>query len=351
MTIELDVHELQDMIDEGYIRVRKHPELDLCILNYTEKCAYEKNWNPTTLMCRGLVIDGEYNIVARPWEKFFNYGEVGAADIQLGDLVHVTDKVDGSLGILIPGHDIVATRGSFESEQAIHATKLYQERYAGKWDRDPDITYLFEIVYPENRIVLDYGDQDDLVLLGGVDTDSGAQWTLDLLHEWTWRTTRDFGYMTLAVALAMPPRSNAEGIVVQSADDRLLKIKQEDYVRLHRIVTGLNERVVWEAMKDGNLNELLRSVPEEFHEWVEGKRANLASEYRAIAFCACETYESIWLPAIDRKVFAERAAKFNNRSLLFLLLDGNAEKFREAIWKQIKPRGDTYMKHVSEDEV
>ena len=47
----------------------------------------------------------------------------------------------------------------------------------------------------------------------------------------------------------------------------MIKIKQEDYVILHRIVTGLNERAVWEHLMthNGDYSELLESVPDEFY--------------------------------------------------------------------------------------
>ena len=46
------------------------------------------------------------------------------------------------------------------------------------------------------------------------------------------------------------------------------KIKQDDYVALHRIVTGLSERTVWQHMTDGRpLAELLDGLPDELHTW------------------------------------------------------------------------------------
>ena len=45
----------------------------------------------------------------------------------------------------------------------------------------------------------------------------------------------------------MPPRSNAEGVVVRTGLD-MVKIKQEDYVALHRILTMTSARMVWEHL-------------------------------------------------------------------------------------------------------
>lgn len=197
--------DLKQAIDDGYVRVQHHPELPLRILNYSEKVQWEKAWTSVTLTCRGLIVDDEGNIVARPFGKFFNYSEHPEGSLDLGAYAVVTDKQDGSLGILYPTPDghAIATRGSFTSDQALHATKIWQERYADKVTVYPDTTYLFEIVFPENRIVCDYGDLDDLVLLGGVDIVSGIPIRTSLIRYPGPRTTT-FGYTTLAEALAAP---------------------------------------------------------------------------------------------------------------------------------------------------
>ena len=52
----------QEEIDKKYIRVNKHPDLDLYIYNYTQSAQFERHWNEWTMMCRGLVLDGEGNI-------------------------------------------------------------------------------------------------------------------------------------------------------------------------------------------------------------------------------------------------------------------------------------------------
>ena len=86
-----------------------------------------------------------------------------------------------------------------------------------------------------------------------------------------WPVTDTFAYGTLAAALAAPPRPGAEGLVVRYIEQppqRLVKIKQDDYVALHRIVTGLSERTVWQHMTDGRpLAELLDGLPDELHTW------------------------------------------------------------------------------------
>jgi RNA ligase len=253
------------------------------ILNYTEKAAFEGYWNNVTLNCRGLIIGPFCDIIARPFPKFFNYGQPGCPTIDLDEEAVVSDKMDGSLGILyrekMTGKYSIATRGSFESEQAIHATEILRTKYA---DYIPPggVTMLFEIVYPENRIVCDYGDMDDLVLLGSVHNASGDSWEgADIDWDWPGPIAEVFPYKTMREALAAKPREGKEGFVVHLYVSGIrVKIKQEDYIALHRIVTGLNARSVWEAMLTDSVGELVEKIPDEFHEFIRGVETDINNE-------------------------------------------------------------------------
>src|SRR3954449_120205 len=272
---------LAEMVGGGYIRTQTHPSLPLLIHNYTEKAQYENVWNAATLACRGLVVSRDGRVLARPFAKFFNHGQPGAPELDLDGPVAVTDKADGSLGVLFPtpGGWAVATRGSFDSEQARHATKVWCSRYAGAFQPPAGLTLLFEIIYPGNRIVLDYGDLDDLVLLGAVEIATGRSLGPGAVAGWPGPKVESFAYATLAEALAAPPRDNREGLVVHfTGPGSRLKIKYSEYVRLHRIVTGLNARVVWEAMGNGQLDELLEPLPDEFHAWASDVAAGLTAQ-------------------------------------------------------------------------
>src|SRR4051812_48075484 len=264
LTDLFDAALLGTMIQEGYVRVQRHPTDPLLIHNYTERAQFAQIWNPVTLACRGLVTTLDGTVVARPFPKFFNHGQPGAPEVDLAAPVRVTDKADGSLGVIYPdgtGGFAVATRGSFASDQALHATAVLRDRY-GHWAPPAGLTVLVEIIYPGNRIVLDYGDLDDLVLLGAVDLGTGATYGTEAVPDWPGPVVESFAYPTLADALAAPPRAGREGLVVWFPDtDLRVKLKYEEYVRLHRIVTGLNARVVWEGI--GDLDALVEPLPDE----------------------------------------------------------------------------------------
>jgi RNA ligase len=338
----LDLDLLTDMLDQGYVRTQTHPDRPLAIYNYTEACQYAGVWNTATLACRGLIVDtGTDTVVARPFAKFFNHGQPGAPAIELDEPVSVTDKLDGSLGILYadgPGW-AVATRGSFGSEQARHATAVLAARYPG-FAPPPGLTVLFEIVYPANRIVVDYQGMDDLILLGAVDIASGVSAGPEAVAGWPGPVAESFTYPTFGAALQAPVRAGREGLVVHvPSSDVRIKIKYEEYVRLHRIVTGLTTRTIWEHLSGhGDLAEFLAPIPDELHPWVRTVAAELESTVDTIAGTVEAVYSSIVdeLPAgWTRKDFALRAASHPERGCLFLRLD--TKDYRPLIWQRIRP--------------
>lgn len=177
----LDPRLLNEMLDEGMVRKQYHPTEPLAILNYTERATYSKTWNEVTLQCRGLIFNTEtQDIVARPFSKFFNYGEHPEGAFDLDAEVIVTDKMDGSLAILYwepnSGLPAIATRGSFASPQAKWATAWFR-KYADYAFFKRERTYLFELLVGWNRIVLEY-DWEGLVLLGILDTETGHDFDL-----------------------------------------------------------------------------------------------------------------------------------------------------------------------------
>lgn len=349
---------LASMVELGYVREQVHPSEPLCILNYTDKATYEKMWNEVTLACRGLIYNMvDEDIVARPFEKFFNYEEiVDHLEVKSDDYVEVTDKADGSLGILyhepISGDWSIATRGSFASDQAKHATAVFR---ALDWrPPDRDITYLFEIVYPENRIVLNYGDRDELILLGGMVIDTGVDLgpaEARFLGGWHYTSIKTFSIRFFKDALGLPDRENAEGIVVRFLKSGMrVKMKQADYVALHRIVTGMNDRVVWERLGAGETPDGIKhGLPEEFWPWVDQVADSLHVQ-------AEQTLLSIWEAYLDvlfelpedftRKDFALAVKDHPLKKYLFLQLDGKT--CYPLVWSTLKPAATRSL--VEDDE-
>lgn len=348
--------ELTAAIESGYVKVQDHPGLPLRIFNYTERATYDRAWSDVTRQCRGLIADASGVIVARPFGKFFNYGEHPEGSLDLAAPAEVTDKLDGSLAIMYPTGDAVhpwavATRGSFTSDQAKHATSLLITRYRD-FEPPEGMTVLWEVVYPLNRIVVDYGDTDDLFLLGAVDIATGESTGPDWVTGWDGPVAETFSAATLAEALAIEPRRNAEGVVVHlTGTGTRIKLKQDDYVALHRLITGMNARVVWERLGEGEtLDDLCRGLPEEFWPWVREVGADLAAERDRLAGEAAAEHQRILASLPEgwtRKDYALAAQKSPLRAWLFLLLDGRDPSAK--IWHSLRPSGQRSLVAASED--
>ena len=341
----LDTTALTSAVEAGLVRVQRHPDRPYVIYNYTEACQYANAWTAVTLACRGLIVDEPTStVLARPYPKFFNHDQPGAPELVADAEVLVTDKADGSLGVVYRDADgwAVATRGSFASDQARHATAVLRSRYAG-FTPPGGMTVLVEIVYPENRIVIDYSGLDDLILLGAVDIATGRTFGPDAVPEWPGPSVERFAYATLAEALAAPPREGREGLVVHfTGTDQRVKIKYADYVRLHRLVTGLTPRTVWAVLANGGeLDELTEPLPDEFHVWVRKVADGLTAEVDALAARVEEAYATIVVGLPDgwgRREFAVEALKSPDRGALFLRLDG--KDYRPGLWQLVRPAGD-----------
>lgn len=376
---------LQAEIDAGYVRVGRSGD-GLSIYNYTEKSSYDHHWTPVTLRCRGLIArDDTGEILAWPFPKFFNHSEHGhgnpwAPDLPSADTPFtVFDKIDGSLGIVFydPRRDIVqgtqwrvASRGSFNSEQARWARRYINMRddsgLAITRRLEPGYTYLCEIVYPENRIVVNNGTWEDLVLLAVYDEDGHE----DMLerssqhrHDWRGvgtivadyrdvdRTLEQLAAMAAdskeLVSGAVKSGTAMEGYVLRYATGLRVKIKLADYVRLHAILTGMNERTIWEVLATGGaLDDLLESVPDEFMRWARGVAARLRAEHDAYVVAAHLAYANVFREGASRKEFALEAARTDYSGALFRLYDGKA--IDELAWKSCRPSGEA--KFASDEE-
>lgn len=324
----INLEEIHHMIAEGYITAREHPNGTLKIYNYTPSAQYERVWNDSTLACRGLILNDVGEIIARPFKKFFNLSEHRPEEIP-NEPFEVFDKLDGSLGILY--HDgekyAIATRGSFVSEQAIRGTAMLH-RY--DLHRIPTgVTLLFEIIYPSNRIVVNYGNREELVLLAAIDNTTGKDVPLPDIG--CSIVGRYDGIENLA-DLQKFENDADEGFVIRFRNGLRVKVKFSEYLRLHRLLTQCSSKVIWEHLSTNRpLDELLDRVPDEFYSWVRTTQADLLNRYQAIE----EQAKSVFRTFDTRKETAMYIMQQEHSDVLFRILDD--KDYAPTIWKKLKP--------------
>ena len=265
------VNGFEDWESLGNIGVRVHEEYeDLFIFNYTAAAAFANEWNDYERACRGLIINGQTGeIVARAFDKFFNWGESDrftTANIKL-----VQEKMDGSLGVLYryDGEYFIATRGAFGSPQAIVGTEILSNYdLSGLPD---NLTLLFEIIYPDNRIVVDYGDQKKLTLLAARDRFTGEYIDNEIVNELADRYgfERPIVYEGMSIDRLLElkeeiPASEAEGFVVLFEDGCRYKFKGLEYLKYHRFLQGVSWKNTVIAHRDGDVDGIIETIPDEF---------------------------------------------------------------------------------------
>lgn len=288
----IDIEQFREREAQGLITCRTHPTAELLIWNYTPKCQFDRAWDEVTMQARGLITKPDGTIIARSFSKFFNMEEY-QGQIPLKHLrpFTVTEKMDGSLGILyfIDNKPYIATRGSFTSEQAIKANEILYNKYKGFISFSPSIssyTCLFEIIYPSNRIVVDYGDREDLILLAFINTETGEELDLHdprIIDMWRFPVVKQYDGIGDIDELKKLEEPNKEGFVIRFENGLRLKCKFEEYVRIHRTVFGTNARTVWEYLKEGKpLAELTDRIPDDFATWVKSISRDLSDRYRSI---------------------------------------------------------------------
>lgn len=332
MKISLEI--LNQYQSQGLLYQQVHPTLPLSIWNYSEKVQYDSLWDDITLSCRGLVTDDKGNVVARPFRKFFNIEEGKHTPTEQ---FQVFEKMDGSLGILFFYGDewVFASRGSFTSDQALKFKEIFTKKYKTSHLYTPN-TYLFEIIYPENRIVVDYGNIEDVVMLGEINTESGDELDLNHYTNSIFNVVKEYNGIKDYSSLKSLVDNNAEGFVVRFSNGDRMKIKGEEYLRLHRIMTNLSTTSVWEILStNGKIDEFIKDVPDEFFKKIQDFAFDLSLRYYNLMKEYTECFEIIKNKTEDRKSFAEESKRYPHPSLLFGLLDG--KDISPMIWKMIKP--------------
>ena len=329
--------------NDGLLYKQTHPTFPLTIWNYTPDVQYGEKWDDITLQCRGLVTDNEGNVAARPFKKFFNIEENKHTPTSEFE---VFDKMDGSLGIMFKynGEMVCATRGSFTSEQSKWMTE-----FALKYNYQNIIvdgfTYLFEIIYPENRIVVNYEGQERLVLLGIINTETGEELPYNDLFE-GFDVVKKYDGIRDYSELKGKVEQNSEGFVVRFSNGDRMKIKGEEYLRLHKIMTNVSTTGVWELLSSGgDINEFLKDVPDEFYKKVKDY-ADLLNYgfYRVSEDCGKSHHYFRYGKYNDREIeptkkqFAEHVMNHGHppyRAVMFAMWDG--KPYDKLIWNVLKP--------------
>jgi RNA ligase len=373
---------LAKYLEAGLVQRGTHDTFPLDMYTYTRQTVYENNWDSVTSKCRGIIVNRDtLEIIARPFEKFHNYGAVvgyyaGAggptAAGALGEPV-IWEKMDGFLCTAYPwdGRNYIASKGSFHSPHAKWATAEFNRAIVKKGysvDGGPlreGHTLVFEGLNKDLRIVVDYGKRQELVLLAVINNETGEELEPEKLREFA----KSAGFslplqnnLTLAEATRRTLRDQPEGepqeegfVATWYRDGQppfRLKIKYVEYLRLHRLVTGMSPKNIWETLSQGlDVSEYVNNSTPWFKAWFEKWQRAFMVEYSRIDFAGRRLYNAAqdYVARVyplgyntlnelkdARKVFADYVNVQNKEyaGVAFAILDG--KQVAPIIWKKVK---------------
>lgn len=236
----------------------------LFVIKYKNRVFYDNLWTPELQQCRGLVLDSEYNVVVRPFDKIFNYMENGTTFDRV-DIVTYTRKVDGFMGAITYSEEyghIYSTTGSLDSDYA-KLVKKHLQRYED-YIKNPNLTMLFEICDVSDPHIIK--EDEGAYLIGAVSKRGwhNTETSLDLIAEdgEFMRFKSSIGRFSDVVKLSKECKH--EGYVVRLLNDhsKFLKLKSPYYL-VSKFLARKNGNNLVTMLE--NVKETKKTVDEEYY--------------------------------------------------------------------------------------
>lgn len=347
----LKTHSFRQLEDEHAVCARPNALHDKFSLNYDMVMA--KPGDPVSEQCRGLVlrpteklvvegwedaIVGHTDVLAWPMNRFYNHGDINAAKIDWTDpALRIYEKLDGTMIVVYwdPLHTkwYAATRAVSEADHPMNgdldpmtfsdlffdALRKTREATSEKpitWDVDgydkvihlnKELTYVFELTSPKNRVVVRY-DVPRVTLLAARHTQTGKELaieTMRLEHVKRPQTWEFKDVLALEKFVDCSDPAELEGAVVCDSRFRRLKVKNKSWVLSSRAkdMVTVSRRSALEAIIMGKIDDVLplleTSIAEQLLTMNEQMQTYLTSIDRKFAVLYADA-------AGNRKHFAEQ---------------------------------------------
>lgn len=240
---------------------------------------------PLCQVCRGIILeevfDDIWNPVCYPFDKFFNYGEGEAAEIDWRTAI-VREKIDGSLIKFwadTRGNWHMSTNGSIDAFKAPVSDSVEEytfgdivERALGcNWlsfcrELDKNYTYMFELVSPDTRVTV-YYPYDGLYYLGQRHRGTMIE---EYNYDPVWRNfgicePRVYHLRSLddCISLVDEFTKDEEGVVVSDGNFNRIKVKSPEYlIAAHCANNGkLGLRTAVRIIREDKVDDFLAYAP------------------------------------------------------------------------------------------
>lgn len=290
---------------------------------------------PEVQEARGIIIDTKtLEVVCWPFRKFGNYGEYYADSIDWST-ARVQEKVDGSIMKLWNDGERwrVSTNSTITNDQPVRfgshsLTNLFWEAAEKQHldtDRlDPSETYIFELVSPDNTIVIEY-PETAIYHIGTRSNVTGEERNEDIgiMRPASYPLHSLDACIEAAGKLNAGGKVSREGYVVVDSHWNRVKVKSPDYVAVHHLLSEMSERKLIEAVLDGEADEIRSYYPQTEDAFGRYERA-YARIIETTERCL-EEFRNMWESAgHDRKAFAMavRGMSYYDARLAFRAISG-----------------------------
>lgn len=345
---EKEIKELQEAILKpdfkisDYGRISEFRDGELSIFSYTNAAVFSssKSWNNYEKTCRGLILNNQTGeVIAKPFDKFWNLFQDGLRPHYSYNLIALMEKLDGSLGILYRknGEYKISTRGVLNSPQSIWATNFLNQ-YFNLSDLDENVTLIFEIIYPENRIIVDYQNREDLVLLGAYNRKTLKELdfyseVIPLANKYGFTLPHIYHFTSLEDVIAETGKIknfDIEGWVLlyRTPDGNFerYKVKTDFYLEAHKVVDELSYENLLPIVSANKIDEIAPVIPEHRKERFNKMISNILNEHMIVEMDAFKLYEKFVQEKATRKDIGLYFKDANDKekdlmSLVFLMID------------------------------
>lgn len=225
--------------------------------------------------CRGLIFDRDGKIMSRPFHKFFNLNERDETQAHLIDLKKehtIYEKMDGSMirPIISGGRTRLATKMGLTDIAADAEKWILNHEYGDEMMFQLEsfmlmgYTPIFEWVSPKNKIVVEY-NKEDLILLAIRHNITGEYIVDDIVTEFT--PVPGYGSVNDTIhdyVAKNRGREEREGDIIRFVDGHMIKVKNDWYVKLHKLMDDIRfEHKLISKILNNEIDDIVANLPED----------------------------------------------------------------------------------------
>ena len=274
---------LKEYVENGKLVNMKECGLGIYVLKYKKRVFYDNLWNEYIAECRGSIVDKDFNLVAYPFTKIYNYGiEKEAPLLDKDTKVTAFRKVNGFMVAvtLYKGELLVSTTGSTDSPYVAMAKELINnDKFLEVCKRYVGYTFMFECVHKNDPHIVP--EKEGMYVLGW----RKNEWHSAVEHDTFALITfgREFGCFVpenvttnMARLQELAKECKHEGYVFYTDEGVSAKIKSPYYLTSKWVARNPRTDKLVNMQAD-----IKHQLDEEYYPLVDAIRANIV-EYTAM---------------------------------------------------------------------